>query len=56
MTGDSIGLETDLIDASGLSLNDITKFDDSILGHALHRILQEAGGTDDPIAEFDASI
>jgi FXSXX-COOH protein len=48
--------ETDLVDLDGLALGDLNGLDDSVLAHALRRVLADADGPEDPIAAFEAFI
>lgn len=52
------GIESGLVDLSGCSFKDVvrpdgTPLDDTVLGHALRRIL---GDFEDPVAEFDSAL
>lgn len=51
------GVDCDLIDVSGLSLDDIQELDQSVLAHALRRVLPaSSAGEEDPIAAFQSFI
>lgn len=55
MDDDSLpAVEPDLADLTGLTLADLAELDDSVLGHALRRIIGDSA--EPPIAGFDSRI
>ncbi len=56
MSDEKGSLETDLIDLDGISLADLEGFDDSVLVHALRRVLADSDDLQEPIASFQAFI
>ncbi|GIH27083.1 hypothetical protein Aph01nite_53930 [Acrocarpospora phusangensis] len=49
-------LESGLIDFGGFRLGDLASAGDSVITRAARRVRDEASGTDDPLARFDASL
>jgi FXSXX-COOH protein len=56
MRHEEVGMEADLVDLGGLSLDDLKELDDSALGHALRRVLADADGPGDAIAAFQSYL
>lgn len=56
MSDEKSSLESDLIDLDGISLADLEGFDDSVLAHALRRVLADADDLREPIAGFQSFI
>ncbi|MGH3693653.1 MAG: FxSxx-COOH cyclophane-containing RiPP peptide [Pseudonocardiaceae bacterium] len=56
MSHEQIRAEADLVDLSGLSLADLRELDDSVLAHALRRILADAERPEEAVAAFESYI
>lgn len=49
-------MDTDLLDLDGILLADLKELDESVLAHALRRVLADADGPEDPIAAFQSYV
>ena len=50
------GIETDMLDVTGLSFSDLEALGSSSLAHALKRVLARDEDSTDPVVGFQASI
>ena len=55
-SGVKAGIETDILDLSGLSLSDLEEVRPSTLGRVLRRIVAQDDDPTDPVIGFEASI
>ncbi|GDY29882.1 FxSxx-COOH cyclophane-containing RiPP peptide [Gandjariella thermophila] len=56
MNGGAPEFESDLVDLTGLPLNRLRSLDDSVLSHAIRRVLQELDDAPQLLAAFDNAI
>jgi FXSXX-COOH protein len=56
MSGPHPDFDSDLVDLTGIDLDDLASLEDSVLKDALARLADEAGRPDQATAGFNASI